>query len=186
MEWYLILGASIICLDPVCADNGYAQHENSRDAGACQRSPAGIRQLLLAGVDVFRLNASHSTQAEHAAASRPSARMPRSWAAPPASCSTCRAPRSGSARFAGGGCTLETGGAVHHHAGAGTGRLPARLHHLPEPAPPMCKRGDRVLLADGAIELRVVDIRGLEVRIGGRSPAGRSATTRASICRASR
>src|ERR1039458_7601954 len=35
--------------------------------GPASDSPPAIRQLLLAGVDVFRLNASHSTQAEHAA-----------------------------------------------------------------------------------------------------------------------
>ncbi|HUO27906.1 MAG TPA: pyruvate kinase [Bryobacteraceae bacterium] len=35
--------------------------------GPATDSPSAIRQLLQAGVDVFRLNASHSTQAEHAA-----------------------------------------------------------------------------------------------------------------------
>src|ERR1700683_5579077 len=34
--------------------------------GPASDSEAAIRQLLLAGVDVFRLTASHSTQAEHA------------------------------------------------------------------------------------------------------------------------
>jgi pyruvate kinase len=64
--------------------------------GPASDSEAAIRQLLLAGVDVFRLNASHSTQAEHAGASASYARWRRNWDAGPPFCWICRGPRSGS------------------------------------------------------------------------------------------
>jgi pyruvate kinase len=57
MEWYLIL----------VFQNARSATKIVATLGPASDSPEAIRQLLLAGVDVFRLNASHSTQAEHAA-----------------------------------------------------------------------------------------------------------------------
>ena len=66
--------------------------------GPASSAPERLRELFLAGADVFRLNFSHGTHDDHR---RVHAADPRARAGdgPPdrASCRTCRAPRSGSA-----------------------------------------------------------------------------------------
>ena len=65
--------------------------------GPASSSPERLRELFLAGADVFRLNFSHGAHDDHrqvhaairASSARPAGRSP--------SCRTCRAPRSGSA-----------------------------------------------------------------------------------------
>ena len=117
-------------------------------------APGVLRQLIAAGVDVFRLNASHGTQDEHAGAHRRGARRrPRGRTSTSAFCSICRAPRSASAVSKTAAATLETGAiftittepVLGTCERASTGY--ARFAHDVQP-------GDRVLLADGSIELR--------------------------------
>jgi pyruvate kinase len=131
--------------------------------GPASDSQAAIRQLLQAGVDVFRLNASHSTQAEHAARIAAIRQVTAELGRPAAILLDLQGPKIRLGRFAGGGCTLEAG---------------AAFTITPEPLLGDCRRasttylnlasdvkpGARVLLADGAIELRVVDVSGPEVR----------------------
>lgn len=131
--------------------------------GPASDSPAAIHQLLLAGVDVFRLNASHSTQAEHAA--RIAAIR---QATAELGCRACilldlQGPKIRLGRFAGGGCRLGTGGVftITSEPVLGDCRRAATTYtNFPADVRP----GDRVLLADGIIELRVLDVAGPDVR----------------------
>jgi pyruvate kinase len=131
--------------------------------GPASDSEAAIRQLLFAGVDVFRLNASHSTQAEHAGRIRiirQVAAESRRWTA---ILLDLQGPKIRLGKFTGGGCTLVTGSIFTivtepllgdcTRASTGYGKFAAEV-----------KPGDRVLLADGSIELRVLDTDGAAVR----------------------
>jgi pyruvate kinase len=131
--------------------------------GPASDSEANIRQLLLAGVDVFRLNASHSTQAEHAAriaAIRRVAAELGQWAG---ILLDLQGPKIRLGRFAGGGCTLDTGGVFTITTEPLLGDC-RRASTTYAKFSGDVKSGDRVLLADGAIELRVLEVRGAEVR----------------------
>jgi pyruvate kinase len=131
--------------------------------GPASDSEATLRQLLLAGVDVFRLNASHSTQAEHASRIRiirkAAAELGR-W--------TCvlldlQGPKIRLGKFAHGGCTL-VAGAVFTIATEPLLGDSARASTTYKKLAEEVKPGDHVLLADGAIELRVLETDGASVR----------------------
>jgi pyruvate kinase len=131
--------------------------------GPASDSPAAIRQLLLAGVDVFRLNASHSTQSEHAARIAAIRQVAAELSRPASILLDLQGPKIRLGRFADGGCRLETGAVFTITAEPLLGdcrRASTTYLNLAVDVKP----GDRVLLADGSIELRVLDIRGSEVR----------------------
>jgi pyruvate kinase len=131
--------------------------------GPASDSPAAIRQLLLAGVDVFRLNASHGAQPEHAARITSIRQAAAELGRPACILLDLQGPKIRLGRFAGGGCTLATGVVftITTEPVLGDSRCAATTY--PNFAADV-KPGDRVLLADGAIELRVIDVRGPEVR----------------------
>jgi len=131
--------------------------------GPASDSPEAIRQLLLAGVDVFRLNASHSTQAEHAARIAVIRQVSAELGRPAAILLDLQGPKIRLGRFAGGGCTLEAGGSFTITPEPVLGDAQRASATYPNFAADV-KRGDRVVLADGAIELRVVEIGGADVR----------------------
>lgn len=131
--------------------------------GPASDSPAAIRQLLLAGVDVFRLNASHSTQSEHAARIAVIRQVTAELGRPASILLDLQGPKIRLGTFAGGGCTLETGGIFTITTEPVVGncqRASSTYANLAADVRP----GDRVVLADGAIELRVVDVSGSDVR----------------------
>jgi len=131
--------------------------------GPASDSPAGIRQLLLAGVDVFRLNASHSTQAEHAGRIAAIRQVTADVGRPASILLDLQGPKIRLGRFAGGGCTLATGGTFTITPEPVLGDCQRSSTTYPNLASDV-KPGSRVLLADGAIELRVVEVSGAEVR----------------------
>ena len=92
-----------------------------------------IRQLLLLGMDVARMNFSHGSHAENLRRIRTRARWPPNWDAPSASCRTCRAPRSAPARCATHSGNLLPGARVTitNKAIEGTAELPG--HNVQEP-----------------------------------------------------
>jgi len=123
--------------------------------GPATDAPGTLDQLLAAGVDVFRLNASHGTQEEHAAridAVRAAARKARVHAG---ILLDLQGPKIRLGAFENGGCTLEDGSSftitIEPVAGnclrASTGYAGFARD---------VKAGDRVLLADGRVELRAV------------------------------
>jgi pyruvate kinase len=117
--------------------------------GPATASPAGVRALLDAGVDVFRLNFSHGTQAEHGrtidiirglASGRPVA-------------------------------ILQDLGGPKLRLDRPVSGKPGDVVELALPA--TVRPGDPVLLADGIMQLEVVDARHGRVIVGGDIPAGK-------------
>ena len=131
--------------------------------GPATDSPSAIRQLLQAGVDVFRLNASHSTQAEHAARIAAIRQVAAESGLPAAILLDLQGPKIRLGRFSGGGCTLATGAEFTITTEQITGDCRRAGTTYTNFAADV-KTGDRVLLADGAIELRVLDVDGASVR----------------------
>ena len=123
--------------------------------GPVTRSPRMIRKLIEAGMDVARLNFSHGTHQEHAQ----SFAMLREAAAelkkPIAILADLQGPKIRTGALAGGGTVLLRAGqkfviTTAKVLGDST-RVSTTFHPLPREAKP----GDRILLSDGLIELRV-------------------------------
>jgi len=123
--------------------------------GPATDAPGILDQLLAAGVDVFRLNASHGSTEEHAtrvAAVRAAARKACVHAG---ILLDLQGPKIRLGRFEGGGCTLENGSTFTITIEPVMGNCEIACTTYAGLARDV-KPGDRILLADGAIELRVV------------------------------
>jgi pyruvate kinase len=122
-----------------------------------------LRQLLAAGVDVFRLNASHGTQDEHAlriAAARSAAREARVEAG---ILLDLQGPKIRLGRFENGGASLASNGifTITTETVLGTAeRASTGYSRFAEDVKP----GDCILLADGTIELVALESDGVSVR----------------------
>src|SRR5271166_4294127 len=115
-----------------------------------------LRSLFDAGVDVFRLNLSHGTHADHAARIASIRKLAAERGAHEGILLDLQGPKIRLGTFEGGGCTLKNG---------------ARFTITTQPLLGNCDRastsytdfardvkpGDRVLLADGSVELRVLE-----------------------------
>ena len=122
-----------------------------------------LREMLAAGADVFRFNMSHGTQEQHAARMRAVRAASAAAGRFTAILIDLQGPRIRLGEFAGGGCTLAAG---------------AEFTITVEPIEGDCRRahtayagfardvrpGDRVLLADGTVELTVLETDGTSVR----------------------
>jgi pyruvate kinase len=131
--------------------------------GPATDSDAAIRQLLSAGADVFRLNASHGTQSEQAARIQLIRRACAETNQRAAILLDLQGPKIRLGKFAGGGCTLETGSTFTISTDQVLGdseRASTSYANFAADVRP----GDRVLLADGTIELRVLEVEGASVR----------------------
>ena len=123
--------------------------------GPATDAPGILDQLLAAGVDVFRLNASHGTTEEHSArvsAVRAAARQAGVHAG---ILLDLQGPKIRLGRFSGGGCTLQTGATFTITTQPVMGSCEVASTTYPGLARDV-KAGDRILLADGSIELRAV------------------------------
>jgi pyruvate kinase len=123
--------------------------------GPATRSPRMIRKLIAAGMDVARLNFSHGTHQEHAQ----SIAMLRDAAAehkrPLAILADLQGPKIRTGALAGGGTVLLRGGQKFVITTAKVLGDSTRVNTTFHPLPREVKPGDRVLLSDGLIELRV-------------------------------
>ena len=123
--------------------------------GPATRSPRMIRKLIAAGMDVARLNFSHGTHQEHAQ----SIAMLRAAAAehkrPLAILADLQGPKIRTGALAGGGTVLLRGGQKFVITTAKVLGDSTRVNTTFHPLPREVKRGDRILLSDGLIELRV-------------------------------
>jgi pyruvate kinase len=122
-----------------------------------------LRHLIDAGVDVFRLNASHGSEPERAARIRAVQTAASETGRFLPTLLDLQGPKIRLEKFAEGGCTLETG---------------ARFTITVDPVLGNCERastsyaqfaldvkpGDRILLADGTVELRAMETDGRSVR----------------------
>ncbi len=113
-----------------------------------------IRRLFVAGVDVFRLNFSHGTQAEHAARVAAIREVEREFAHPIAVLADLQGPKLRIGRFTGGQVHLTPGQRLRLELGADGGtaeRVPVPHAEIFAAMAP----GHALLLDDGNVRLRV-------------------------------
>jgi len=131
--------------------------------GPATHSEAVLTALIHAGVNVVRLNFSHGTHDEHAAASTLVRAIAKARGWPVAVMQDLQGPKIRTGALAGGApVTLHDGATFHITTEdiAGTAdRVSTTYQHLPLDV----KTGDRILLDDGRLELRVTGIEGTDV-----------------------
>src|SRR5947209_10309830 len=131
--------------------------------GPASRSPKIIDRLLRAGMDVARLNFSHGTHANHAeniAALRAAAAHLHK---PLAILADLQGPKIRTGPLAGGTPVFLRTGQKFVITTARVLGDSTRVSTVFTPLPREVHRGDRILLSDGLIELRVSQVRGREV-----------------------
>src|SRR3990172_79341 len=132
--------------------------------GPASSSPEMVERLLRAGMDVARLNFSHGTHNEHAARMTAVRKASGELQRPVAILADLQGPKIRTGRLEGGKpvslragqpFSIPTAKALGNSAGVST-----NYSRLPEEV----RKGDRILLADGLIELRVLGAQGTTVR----------------------
>jgi len=132
--------------------------------GPASSSPEMVERLLRAGMDVARLNFSHGTHNEHAARIAAVRKASGALERPVAVLADLQGPKIRTGRLegstpvslrAGQPFCITTAKTLGNSAGVST-----NYTRLPEEVRP----GDRILLADGLIELRVLGVQGATVR----------------------
>jgi pyruvate kinase len=130
--------------------------------GPSSRAGRVLQRLVAAGVDVVRLNFSHGDAAEHARTIRRVRRLARASGRVVAILQDLQGPKIRVGRLRGGEAEIKAGSRlmVTTRPVVGHARLlPTSYRRLPAEVKP----GDRVLLDDGRIQLRVVAASGTEV-----------------------
>src|SRR6266516_2256810 len=131
--------------------------------GPATDAPGILDQFLAEGVDVFRLNASHGTEADHAVRIAAVHEAAYAMGVHVGILLDLQGPKIRLGRFENGGCTLETGAAftITNEDVQGTcERASTGYARFAQEVQP----GHRILLADGAVELRAVASDGTSVR----------------------
>jgi len=131
--------------------------------GPASREPAVLRQLLQAGVDVVRLNFSHGSHDDHRATYQAVREAAKEAGRPVAVLADLCGPKIRVGLFPGGPITLVEGGEVT-----------VTTRQVPGTSELICSQyealagdvvtGDRILLDDGALELKVLAVAGTEIR----------------------
>src|SRR5438034_8193958 len=144
--------------------------------GPASRSPKMIDRLLRAGMDVARLNFSHGSHEEHAK----NISMLRAAAVehekPIAILADLQGPKIRTGPLAGGGPVLLRAGQEFVITTAKILGDSTRVNTVFTPLPREVHRGDRILLSDGLIELRVKRIRNRQATcelVNGGAPGAR-------------
>jgi pyruvate kinase len=130
--------------------------------GPASSSPDVIRSLLAAGADVFRINASHGTHGDHLARIRTVRRVAAECELDPGILLDLQGPKIRLGKFAGGSATLATGSRFTITTEAIQGDSKTASTTYAEFAKDVTV-GNRVLLADGAVELRAIQTDGTRV-----------------------
>jgi pyruvate kinase len=131
--------------------------------GPATDQPGVLEELLNAGVDVARLNASHGTQADHRHRLEEVRRISRSLRRPVAVLLDLRGPKIRVGTLPPGGIELRSGDEFilsNTPDASGPGIAPVDY----EPLPREVEKGILVLLDDGNIALRVLDTDGHDIR----------------------
>jgi pyruvate kinase len=123
--------------------------------GPATRSPRMIRKLMQAGMDVARLNFSHGTHDEHAQGIAMLREAAIEMKKPIAILADLQGPKIRTGALAGGGTVLLRTGQRFVITTAKVLGDSTRVNTTFQPMPREVKRGDRILLSDGLIELRV-------------------------------
>src|SRR5205814_510249 len=131
--------------------------------GPASRSPRMIDRLLGAGMDVARLNFSHGTHEEHAKNISTLRAAAIEHEKPIAILADLQGPKVRTGPLAGGGPVLLRTGQKFIITTAKILGDSTRVNTVFTPLPREVHRGDRILLSDGLIELRVKRIRNKQV-----------------------
>jgi pyruvate kinase len=131
--------------------------------GPASRSPRIIDRLLRAGMDVARLNFSHSSHADHAHSIAIIRAAAIEQQKPIAILADLQGPKIRTGPLAGGSQVLLRSGQRFVITTARVLGDSTRVSTIFRPLPREVHRGDRILLSDGLIELRVAQVRGQEV-----------------------
>ena len=124
--------------------------------GPASDSPEMIRRLIEAGVDVFRLNASHGTQEEHGARIRLVREISDEMGLHVGLLLDLQGPKIRLGTFSGGGTILEKGTRFALTVNPVEGSA-ARASTTYKDFARDLNFGDRILLADGTVELRALE-----------------------------
>lgn len=130
--------------------------------GPATRSPRMMRKLMQAGMDVARLNFSHGTHEEHAESFSSLRETAAGMGKPIAILVDLQGPKIRTGALAGGGAMLRAGQRFVITTAKVLGDS-TRVNTTFYPMPREVKRGDRILLSDGLIELRVESTTAREV-----------------------
>jgi pyruvate kinase len=132
--------------------------------GPASREPEMLRQLMLAGMDVARLNFSHGDHAEHGENVSRIRAATEVTDRPVAIMADLQGPKLRVGAMVEGGVTLEAGSeailTTEPLVGRGPEALPVQYRGLPRWVRP----GDRILIDDGLLELHVLSATRTEVR----------------------
>ncbi len=131
--------------------------------GPATRTPAMIGKLLEAGMDVARLNFSHGSQAEHGENIAMLRQAAMNIEKPLAIMTDLQGPKIRTGELLGGQKVELRAGAPFIITTKKMLGDAKRVSTIFRPLPRVVKPGDRILLADGMIELRVEKVRGEEV-----------------------
>ena len=144
--------------------------------GPATDSAAAIEQLIKAGMNVARLNLSHGTYEEHARHIQTVKKLSRHLAIPVAILMDLPGPKYRTGKLKDGQARLKRGAQIiltTRQVEGDEGVISVNLPTLPQDI----KAGDTVLLDDGAMQLKVLEGRGTDVRckvmIGGVLTEGR-------------
>ncbi|MFN2259077.1 MAG: pyruvate kinase, partial [Parasphingopyxis sp.] len=138
--------------------------------GPASADPAMIRKLYLAGADAFRINMSHGSHDQHEAAIDAIRALEREFGRPMTILADLQGPKLRIGQFRGGKAELETGASFTLDRKDRPGN--AQRVRLPHPEIfEAVGPGDRLLLDDGKLALRVIEARAdtiaTEVEVGG-------------------
>jgi pyruvate kinase len=131
--------------------------------GPATDAPGVLEQLLLAGVDVFRLNASHGSQEQHAERIMAVRAEARRIGAHAGVLLDLQGPKIRLGQFENGGCVLATGAVFTITTEPMLGTCEAAATGYARFARDV-QPGDRILIGDGVVELRAVASDGVAVR----------------------
>jgi pyruvate kinase len=131
--------------------------------GPASTAPDIIRGLLDAGVDVFRLNLSHGTHEEHGRRIEALRRISAEAGRQVGILLDLQGPKIRLGAFENGGCVLNAGDIFTITTEDVLGNRHIASTSYPNFAKDV-RPGSRVLLADGSVELRVLDSDGIRVR----------------------
>ena len=130
--------------------------------GPASDTPEVIREMIESGVDVFRLNASHGSPEGHAERARRVREVSSAMGREAGLLFDLQGPKIRLGRFEGGGCVLATGSRfiiTTEDVPGNAARASTGYADLARDV----KRGDRILLADGSVELRALSTDGVSV-----------------------
>ncbi len=130
--------------------------------GPASREPEILRELMQAGMNVARLNLSHGTHEYHAETIRRVRTLAMELGKPVAVLADLQGPKLRVGQMQEGGVPLETGQEVVLTTEAIIGK-PGRIPIQNQDLPGMVKPGERILLDDGLMELRVTRVTEREI-----------------------